>query len=118
MSLEASNLRLNDIKKREIIRQSREILFSIDRDIITKHDQGKYNTIYILPAVFAVPNMKNKDAQKHIYVEIIKSLVERGFNPLLNLKTKSPTLNITWVSDAERKNNEYASALLAKHTLK
>ncbi len=117
MSLKASSLKHNDIQKRAIKKEVLSILANMDNDIKSAHEQGKnYEVVIRVPITFSIPHMQNKDAQRVIYYEILKSLLDREFIVELELNKDYTIFYITWMSSEEKLEIEMQNNTLAKYT--
>lgn len=117
MSLKASSLKHNEAQKRNVRAEVKNILANIDNEIRTAHEQGKnYEVSISVPITFSIPHMQNKDAQRMIYYEIIKSLEEREFIVEIELKKDSTLFYVTWLSSDEKTEIELQNTIIAKHT--
>lgn len=115
--LKAVNLKQNESQKKTIKKEIVTILNSMDTEIKLAHEQGRnYEVTITVPINFSIPYMQNKDAQRIIYYEILKSLLEREFIVEIDLQKNSTVFYITWVSSDEKHEIELQNTLLAKHT--
>jgi hypothetical protein len=115
--LKANSLKHNDSQKKAIKKEVVTILNSMDNEIKLAHEQGKnYEVSITLPINFSIPYMSNKDAQRIIYYEILKSLSEREFIVEIDLQKNSTIFYITWLSNDEKLEIDLQNNLLAKHT--
>jgi hypothetical protein len=117
MSLKAASLKHNEAQRRGIKKEVLNILANMDNEIKIAHEQGKnYEVCVSVPITFSIPHMQNKDAQRMIYYEILKSLMERDFIVEIELNKDSTLFYITWLSSEEKTEIELQNNMLAKHT--
>ncbi len=117
--LKASSLKINELQKKAIQREVNALLPQIDDELKMAHEQGKHREVQInLPITFAIAYMANKDSQRIIYYEVLKSLVERGFEVEIDLKPQSTIFNVRWLTDDEITAITMQNAILAKHQKK
>ena len=118
MSLKAESLKKNDAQRKAIKREINQILRTMDDELKVAHESGKYKAHIKVPINFAIPFMTNKAAQRHIYSEILKSLISRGFHPNFETGNTYTVFWVSWLSDEEKKEIDMRNALLAKYTKK
>lgn len=118
MSLKASALKSNEAQRKALANETNSILGHIDDELKKAHDCGKHTTSITLPITFAVPYMKNRDAQRIIYYKVLTSLLERDWNVEIELHKNSTVFHVTWLTTDELQEIELQNALLAKHTKK
>ena len=119
MSLKANALKNNEAQKKAVSKELNSILPRIDDEIKLAHEQGKDRAIISLPITFAIPYMKNKDAQRIIYYKILTSLLERDFKNIeIDLKKNATLFYVSWLTEEEQNELVLQHTLLAKHTKK
>lgn len=118
MSLKASALKQNEAQVKSIKRETNLILNRMDDELKAANESGRHQVMIPVPINFSIPYLKNKDAQRVIYYNILTSLIDRGFNPKLELKKDLTMFHITWLSDDEIQEITEQNTLLAKHTKK
>jgi hypothetical protein len=118
MSIKASKLKSNESQKVSLNKEINAILGHIDDSLKVAYEQGKHNISLTIPITFSIPYMLNKDAQRHIYHGILKSLIDREFTPSLELQDNASVLHITWLSEDEEKDIEIQNSLIAKYSKK
>ena len=118
MSLKASALKKNESQNKTITKETTSILRQIDDELKVAHESGKHGCSIAVPINFSVPFMKNRDAQRVVYYKILSSLIERKFNPKIELRKNSTVFHVSWLSDEEQEEINLQNLLLAKHTIK
>jgi hypothetical protein len=119
MSLKADVLKESNAQRLSIRKEINTLLKLIDADLKSGHDLGRYSIRVSLPILFAIPNMTNTTAQVKIYSHIMKSLEQRGFYVELDISNKDKRyLDITWISNQEKKELEEQMNYIAKRTKK
>lgn len=116
MSLKASSLKKNNAQIKAIGSELVHILNKIDDDLKIAHDDGRKSAVVSVPINFSIPYMKNSDAQRIIYYKILRSLLDRGFHPRIELKKTATVFNVSWLSDEEKDEIKVQNTLLAKYT--
>lgn len=116
--LKATQLKENKAQKILVKNEIRNILAYIDDELRNAHDSGKHNIVLTLPINFSIAYMDNKTAQRKIYYGVLTSLIERGFEPKIELQTEKTLLFIKWFSDEELEEISLQHTLLAKYTIK
>lgn len=118
MSLKASSLKHNEAQQTAINREITAILERIDDELRLTHEQGQTYAVVSLPITFAIPYMKNSDAQRIIYYGVLTSLLDREFHPKIIMSSDRTHFCISWLSEEERNEIEDQNALLAKYSEK
>ena len=118
MSLKASSLKKNEPQTKAIKKEVSSILRQIDDELKVAHESGKHGCTIMVPINFSIPFMKNKDAQRIIYSMILSSLIDREFNPKIELNENASVFHVSWLSDEEQAEINIQNALLAKYTTK
>ncbi len=116
--LNANDLKNNESHKKIIDKEIKEILSTIDDEIKKAYNIGKHKIKFKLPVIFSIPNMSNKNAQRIIYCEVLKSLLKRNFLVETVLTVDSTDYEITWLSESEYNELEEQNQLLAKYAKK
>lgn len=112
--LKAEYLKCNKSQQLHIKKETVTLLGYIDDEIRKAHDAGKTEIAIKLPINFSIPYMRNVDAQRKIYYNIITSLLNRNFQPKLYMKSDTTLLLVKWVTDEELEEVEIQNTLLAK----
>lgn len=116
MSLKADVLKENEVQKKSISREVKNILGHIDDKIKVAHEAGVRDPVKItVPINFNIPYMSNKDSQRRIYYLLIKDLKERGFHVKVKLEENSTVFIVSWLSEQERDEIEYETAVILEH---
>jgi hypothetical protein len=118
MSITSDQLKNSDTKKRHVIKETKAILGRIDEEIKIAHEYGLHFISYMAPISFNIPFMSNKDAQRCIYSSLIKSLINRGFETQIEIKTDASIIEIKWLSAEEILEVKEQMDLLKKYTKK
>jgi len=118
MSLKASQLRTNQTQKREIEKQVKGILSHFDDEIKIAHERGIHEVKLSAPISFGIPYMGNKEAQRTIYYQILKSLLDREFNATIDIQENSTMFEITWITHDEKQDITSQTNLIARYTKK
>ena len=114
--LKASSLKKNEQQLSALSRELKNILARIDDELKVAHEQGKHSVNVSVPITFSIPHMKNSDAQRHIYYNILLSLLNRGFHPTFETTKDATCFHVTWLSKEEQNDIELQSITLAKYT--
>ncbi len=115
--VKANDFKMNNIQKKEIEKETTDLLKSIDDELKKAHRCGHGEAKIGLPSIFTIPNMPNMTAQTKIYAAILLSLKERGFNPKFVISEKSCMLHVSWISETEKTENQEMLKLIAEHTM-
>ena len=100
MSVTVKQLARSGAKSRDLDAVVREQLFIIDDRLQrTERGWGRNVLAHSLPTNLALPGLEKKDAQRIVYVAIVKSLENRGFGVRLLLEPNRTTLYLEWVAD-------------------
>ena len=100
MSVTVKQLTRSGAKSRDLDAVVREQLFIIDDRLQrTERGWGRNVLAHSLPTNLAFPGLEKKDAQRIVYVAIVKSLESRGFGVRLLLEPDRTTLYLEWVAD-------------------
>ena len=119
MSLKADVLKENEVQKKAIAREVKNILAHIDDKIKVAHEAGTRDPVKVsVPINFNIPYMSNRDSQRKIYYSIIKDLRERKFHVKVDLQENSTIFIVSWLSDEERAEIDYETAVIIEHLKK
>lgn len=118
MSLHANSLKSNKLQKQAVAKEVKHILGLLDDELKSAHEQGKHKVSIPLPISFSIPYMSNKEAQRKIYVRVLRSLLKREFNPKIELSKTQTIFHITWLSDEEQEEIQEETVLLQRHLTK
>lgn len=115
MSVTAQQLSKSGAKGKEIDAVVREQLLIID-DKLQRAERtwGRNILAHDLATAFNFPGLDKKDAQRIIYVAIIRSLEERGFTIRLLLEAERTVLFIEWVTDLNEGEVDAMNRLIQK----
>lgn len=118
MSLRADSLKSNQSQKRAVAKEANAILAKMDDELKTAHEVGNHRVALTAPITFAIPYMSNANAQRMIYYKILTSLIERGFNPKIQLESDKTVFHVSWLTDDEEQEIDVQNTLLTKHMIK
>lgn len=117
MSLKAQTLKSADIQIEAVNREVADILARMDDEIKIEYEAGKHVAHCSVPIHFSIPYMTNSDAQRHVYVRIVRDLKKRGFDVKIRLGDPTVLFVISWLSDAEHREIDEQMRELAAHTI-
>lgn len=118
MSIKAQALKAADIQIEAINRIVTDILSSMDDEIKIAYEAGRHVVHCSVPIHFDIPYMTNSDAQRQIYVRILRDLKKRGFNVKIIMGDPSVTFVTSWLSDEEHREIEEQMREIADHMVK
>lgn len=115
MSIKASTLRKSQIQNRQINDYVKELLKSIDEEIMIAHREGQKKIKTNIPIVFDIQNMSNIDAQRSIFARVILNLIDRGFRVKINPSKNECRIFITWLTVEDELRDKHEKDVLSKH---
>lgn len=117
MSIKAQSLKAADVQIQAINREVTDILSRMDDEIKVAYEAGKHIVNCSVPIHFSIPYMLNSDAQRNVYVRIIRDLKKRGFSVKIQLGDPTVRFIISWLSDEEFQEIDEQMRELATHTI-
>lgn len=114
----ASNLRNNNLQKRNLKEVITDILKRINDELLTSHKEGQHHVITTMPITFNIASMSNKDSQRYIYSTVIDELITKGYRVWICPSKDGCKIKITWMSQTDETELRYQTQLIATHTVK
>lgn len=116
--VDAKKLINRPIQTKQIKEYVITILQSLFEEIAQAYKEGKSFIITDIPIMFDIPNMKNKNSQRVVLSEIIKSLKIKNYRVYVDLNKDYCRLKITWLSEEDENNIKNQTELIKKHIKK
>jgi hypothetical protein len=116
--INASNLRNNNLQRRNITEVITEIVRRVNDELIVAHREGKHHLLTTVPITFAISNMSNKDSQRVIYARVISELKNKDYRVWISPQKNVCQLKITWMSPEDENEMKLQTQIIVKHTKK
>ncbi|MGL5936420.1 MAG: hypothetical protein ACRCZI_12465 [Cetobacterium sp.] len=111
--IHATDMRQNNLQKRQINDYLTEIIGQINRELIEAKKLGKHSIITEIPYIFDISNMDQKDSQRIIWARTIAILQNKEFTIKINTTQGKCKVKISWLTNIEQSTINQQNSILA-----